>query len=172
MWGKWYMCRQGILICRRGWAPLTSGLTTCTAPHFTLYRCTIWYTLQIPHCSAFSQSIGTHFRTDDKQQEYKGLYIATTIHSQSLEDAKARYYTTKTRLEKYYQENYTFGKTHVGYQNLTDGAHSFWKIYDVSWSMVAMVQRHRHVKCDQRTDGPNNRLITWKWTHRWTRQSA
>ena len=105
------MCRQGILICRRGWAPLTSALTTCTALSYTLYRytidtlfrCTIYtidtlytidilyrytidtlfrytiyttdtlYTIDIlyrytidtqhaPHCSAFRQSIGPHFR--------------------------------------------------------------------------------------------------------------
>ena len=72
------MCRQGILICRRGWAPLTSALTTCTALSYTLYRYTIYttdtlYTIDIlyrytidtqhaPHCSAFRQSIGPHFR--------------------------------------------------------------------------------------------------------------
>ena len=80
------MCRQGILICRRGWAPLTSALTTCTALSYTLYRYTIdtlfrytiytidtLYTIDIlyrytidtqhaPHCSAFRQSIGPHLR--------------------------------------------------------------------------------------------------------------
>ena len=58
------MCRQGILICRRGRAQLTSGPTTCTAAHYalcisyciaytalcTIYtRCTPLYTVYMIH---------------------------------------------------------------------------------------------------------------------------